>query len=98
MARRRPAGHRDRPRRVTAGTASPATPWPHIQFLIEDGGNITLGHIEPIPCAAIAADEHGMLAALVRHKDETLIDLLDRLDAALDAALTHQIFTDEING
>lgn len=43
-------------------------------------------------------DAHGMLAALVRHKDETLINLLDRLDTALDAALTHQIFTDEING
>lgn len=98
MARRRPAGHRDRPRRVTAGATPPDTPWPNIQFLIEDGGNITLGQIDPIPCAAIAADAHGMLAALVRHKDETLIALLDRLDAALDTALTHQIFTDEING
>lgn len=98
MARRRPAGHRDRPRRVTAGATPSDAPWPNIQFLIEDGGNITVGQIDPIPCAAIVADAHGMLAALVRRKDESLIDLLNRLDTALDAALTHQIFTDEING
>lgn len=98
MALRRPAEPRDRSRRMRQGATRPYTLRPNTQFLIEDGGNITVGQIDPIPCAAIAADEHGKLTALVRREDESLIDLLNRLDTALDAALSRQIFTDEING
>jgi hypothetical protein len=39
-----------------------------------------------------------MYAALLRRNDESLVDLLNRLDAALDAAFAHDIYTDEING
>jgi hypothetical protein len=38
-----------------------------------------------------------MYAALLRHNDGGLIDLLNRLDAALDTAFAHNIYTDEIN-
>jgi predicted RNase H-like HicB family nuclease len=34
---------------------------------------------------------------LVRRQDETLAELLARLDQAIDKALTEDIYTDEIN-
>ena len=34
---------------------------------------------------------------LVRHKNETLTQLLTRLDRAIGLALTEDIFTDEVN-
>jgi hypothetical protein len=84
VAHRRRTGHHDRSRRVTADTQRPDAPWPHLQALIEGGGSISIGRIDPIPCAAVASDEG-------------LIDLLNRLDVALDAAFAHDIYTDEIN-
>ncbi len=71
--------------------------WPNIQSLIDNGGNISVGAIPPVRCAAVAADEGSMLAALLRRKDETLTDLLDRLDQAIEKAIDEEIYTDEIN-
>jgi hypothetical protein len=56
-----------------------------------------LGRVAPIECAAIASDEYAMLAALVRRKDESFADLMQRLDAALAKAIENDEFTDEIN-
>lgn len=77
--------------------ARPGTPWPNVEELIDNGGNITLGYLSPIACAATAADEDIMYAALQRRDGESLMDLLDRLDAALETAFTQDIYTDEIN-
>ncbi len=71
---------------------------PNIQWLIENDGNIELGRVGPIACAAVASDEDNMLAALVRRDGEALDALFARLEAALDDALNHDVFTDEING
>ena len=60
-------------------------------------GQIAIGSIGPIACAAVANDEHNMLAALVRRPEETLQQLLERLDRAVQLALEDEIFTDEIN-
>jgi hypothetical protein len=67
------------------------------QFIISGDGQIAIGAIRPIACAAIANDEHNMLAALVRRPDETLQQLLERLDRAVRLALDDEIYTDEIN-
>lgn len=75
-----------------------ATPWPNIEELIDNGGNVSIGDIPPVPCAAIAADESTMLAALLRRKGESLINLLNRLDEAVGKAFNEEIYTDEING
>jgi len=72
-------------------------PWHNIQGLIDNGGNISVGAIPPVRCAAVAADEGNMLAALLRRKDETLTGLLDRLDRAIEKAIDEEICTDEIN-
>jgi len=75
-----------------------ALPWPNLQALIDDHGSFVVGYVSPIPCAAIASDEHNMLAALVSHRGESLPDLLDRLEAAVAKAYDEKIYTDEING
>jgi len=67
------------------------------EFVLHGDGQISLGSIGPIACAAVASDEHNMLAALVRRPDETLQQLLKRLDRAVQLALEEMVFTDEIN-
>ncbi len=41
--------------------------------------------------------ESVMLAALLRREGESLVTLLDRLDAAIGKAFDDEIYTDEIN-
>jgi hypothetical protein len=69
----------------------------NIEALIEDGGEITIGAIGPIDCAATAADGHNALAMLVRRDAETLNALLRRLDRAIALYYDTGETTDEIN-
>jgi hypothetical protein len=69
----------------------------NIAALIDNGGQITLGALHPIACVAIANDDHNSLAMLQRRPGETLQQLLQRLDAAIDHAWNADQFTDEIN-
>lgn len=94
-------------RRVSAKTVPPEAPrsstmeslvLPNLEAFLEgDGPQLSIGAIGPIQCAAVAADPHNMLAALVRRPGETLQQLLERLDAAVALAMEQDIFTDEIN-
>lgn len=70
---------------------------PNIQALVTGGGEVTLGQAGPVECAATACDEHHCLAMLVKQDDESLTQLLERLDAAIDHALEEGEITDEIN-
>jgi len=69
---------------------------PNIEALIEDG-EITIGVIVPVGCVAIANDGHNSLAMLKRRPSESLANLMLRLDAAIELATEHDVFTDEIN-
>lgn len=69
----------------------------NIEALIEDGGEITLGAIYPIDCAATAADGHNTVAMLVRRDGETLNALLKRLDRAIGTFYDDGDIIDEIN-
>jgi len=71
---------------------------PNIEDLIDGDGEVTIGCIAPIGCAAVASDGHQALAMLMRRDDETLAQLLMRLEAAIDLAYEEQIFIDEVNG
>jgi hypothetical protein len=71
--------------------------WPNIDWLIRGQGDITVGRIGPIRCAATAADRHNALAMLVRQPRESLEDLLSRLDEAIRMAVEEDVHTDEIN-
>lgn len=70
----------------------------NIEALIEDGGEITLGAIGGIECAATAADGDNCLAMLVRREGETLSALLRRLDKAIAMVSNGGDPIDEING
>ena len=70
----------------------------HLEALIEDGGDITIGRIGAAPCAAAAADAHNAIAMIVRNEGETLGALLRRLDRAVGRFYEHDEITDEING
>ena len=96
--------HRKRTRRspTPSSVSAPASAarslvLPHIAALIDAGGQISLGALDPIDCAAVANDDDQCLAMLCRRPGETLQQLLERLDAAIDLAWTEDQFTDEIN-
>ena len=95
---------RKRARRGPApsGVASPPgqaarLPLANIAALIENGGQLTLGALYPIKCVAVANDDHSCLAMLQRRRGESLQQLLERLDAAIDHAWATDDFIDEIN-
>jgi len=77
------------------GKSFPALP--NIEFLIDGNGEITIGSIASIPCAATASDDHQSFAMLVRRDGESLEQLLIRLDRAIEMAVEEEIFIDEIN-
>ena len=94
---RRPAPRSRKPTRRIIGEFKPSSPWPHIEEFLESGGNIQIGRISPLDYVAVASDEHMMLAALTRKVHETFIELIHRLDIAVDQAVNHDTLTDEIN-
>lgn len=69
----------------------------NIEDLIDGAGQITIGVVKPVPCAAIATEGRRPLAMLVRRDGETLYELLERLETAIDKAHEEEIFVDEIN-
>ena len=60
-------------------------------------GQISIGGLHPIPCAAVANDDDECLAMLQRRPGESLHQLLQRLDAAIGSARDSGIHIDEIN-
>lgn len=79
------------PRKVAADA------FENIESLIDGNGEITIGAVASIPCAATAADEDQCLAMLVRRPHESLLELLQRLDAAIADAYDNEVFIDEVN-
>jgi hypothetical protein len=71
--------------------------FPNIELLIDGDGDITIGRVGPIRCAATAADEDQCLAMLVRRPGESLAELLQRLDAAIEDAYENGVHIDEVN-
>ncbi len=86
---------------MTRKTRNRGQPQPgqiNLEALIEGGGEITIGPVPPFECVATATDEHNCLAMLVCQPGESLDDLLQRLDAAIEAAYEYDRFIDEVNG
>jgi len=69
----------------------------NIAWLVENGGDLSIGSVGRIPCAAVASDEDSMLAAAVKRPEESLTELLLRVDAAIEKAWNDQEYLDEIN-
>ena len=70
---------------------------PHISAMLESGGQIMVGAAKPLPYTAVAHDGKKTLAMLRRRKNETLDELLTRLDAAIATAQSTGRRVDEIN-
>lgn len=75
-----------------------AARWRDIDSLIRGDGEVTLGRVGPVACAAIAADGGQMLVALVCRPRESFEQLLDRFDSALQRCWDDDVCIDEING
>lgn len=69
----------------------------NIEQLIDNHGEITIGRVGSVRCGATACDEAECLAMLARRPNESLEDLLVRLDSAIEDAIEHDLFVDEIN-
>lgn len=74
------------------------TRFKNIDALVKSGGEVTIGKIGPVHCSATAADEDQSLAMLARRPEESLEELLDRLDEAIVKAWDEEEYIDEING
>ena len=69
----------------------------HIQAFLDDTrGQITIGKIPPIRRAALAAVGKKARVTLVGRDRETIAELLQRLDAALDKAMADDTVIDEV--
>lgn len=93
MARRARSPNRG----TTGGVSTPNLELANIAELIDDGGQISIGKLYPIDCAAVANDDHDCYAMLRRRPGETLHQLLHRMDAAIASARDNGIRIDEIN-
>lgn len=68
-----------------------------LEWLVDGNGDITIGTVGPCQYAATACDEDSMLATLVHQDGESLMDLLARLEKAVNLAYDEEIYIDEIN-
>lgn len=82
---------------MARGVRKPLVGLTHIDELIASGGEISVGRVPPVDCVATATDEDNCLAMLQRRPDETLYQLLVRLDNAIARAWDDGYLTDEIN-
>lgn len=74
-----------------------AASFKHIQaFLDNSRGQITIGEIPPIRRATLAAEGKKVRVALVCRDNETVADLLQRLDESLGKALAENTVVDEV--
>ena len=70
---------------------------PAIAELIDSDGSISIDPVDGIGCVATASDESQCYAMLVRRPEESLMDLLQRLDAAIADAVNTGEAVDEVN-
>ena len=69
----------------------------NLKWFVENDGNVSIGSFGAVRCAAVANDRDNMIAALEKRNDESIEDLLNRLDKAINLALEEGEFIDEIN-
>ena len=71
--------------------------WPNLQELLEGDGAINIGQVPSGHNAAVALEGRSVRAMLRIGEEESLIEILDRLDAAVEKAVDHGVSIDEIN-
>jgi len=94
------SGSRRGPARSGVTPRSPqdvTQPLGHLTALIEAGGHILVGRLDPIPRAAIAYDGSTAVAMLRGQTTESVPQLLERLDIAIAQAWRSGLRVDDIN-
>ena len=69
---------------------------PSIAKLLKHG-QITVGNVRSVGCVAVAHDGRQTVSMLRRREEESVTELLARLDLAIAKALNEGIRTDEVN-
>lgn len=70
----------------------------NLEAFIDSGrGQVTIGPIKPVRCAALASQGRTALVTLVRRDGETIGDLLARLDASLGRVAEERVRIDEVS-
>jgi hypothetical protein len=69
----------------------------YIEDLIDGEGQIMLGYLNQVGNVAIASEGPHTLAMLLRRSGESLAALLERLNHAIERAVEHEEYLDEIN-
>ena len=70
----------------------------NLEAFIDAGrGQVTIGAIKPVACGALASEGRTVLVALVRRDDESVFELLTRLDAALGRVAEQHVKIDEVS-
>src|SRR4051812_6375762 len=82
---------------MSENSADSQVQWVHIDALMKDGGQITLGRMAPLDGVAVAADDKDIYAVLRRRPEETVAALLKRLDQAIGSARNGGTRTNEID-
>ena len=65
-------------------------------FFDRTHGQVTIGEIPPIRLAVLAAEGKHARVALIARRNETVLELLNRLDEALGKFISKGIVTDEV--
>jgi hypothetical protein len=86
---RRPGG--PKPRRLKT------TQLPNIEWLLTEHGSFTVQELHGLGCIAAAADQDGSYAMLVRRDNESLLELINRLDTSIARAAENNVVVDEVN-
>jgi hypothetical protein len=60
--------------------------WPHLTAMVDAGGHVTLGRVAPMEGVAVVASEREVFAVLKRKPQESLPQLMQRLEEALARA------------
>ena len=81
----------------TQGLRGMSERWPNLQELLEGEGAVNIGHVPPDHNAAVALEGRHVHAMLRIGEEESLVEILDRLDSAVATAVDHGISIDEIN-
>lgn len=71
--------------------------WPSLQELLDGEGAINIGQVPPGYNAAVALEGRHAHAMLRIREGESLVEILDRLDAAVARAVEQGFSIDEIN-
>lgn len=82
---------------MSGTTDSPEPTWTHLTALLDRGGHVTLGRVDPFDGVAVAADARRVLASLLRREGESAVALMARLEATLQRAAAGDVPAQEIN-